>query len=299
MKNFISMRTALFVPGNRPERVDKAVSSRSDVVIIDLEDAVPLADKETTRKIVREKIDLHREKTILVRVNSLDTGFIEGDLEAIVTEGLFGVMLPKVDRPLHLSQINRMLCKEEKKKGVRRGSIFVIPLIESAAAVENIFSIITEKTEPERLLTVAFGAADYTLDMGIRLTKSGEELLYPRARIAVACRAANAAKPLDTPFMVDLKDLQALEQDALKAKQLGFGGKLCIHPIQLETINTIFSPAQEEIVFAEKVVRAFREAETEGKAAIQVEGKFVDYPVVEHSRRLLEIAKYLKEQQGG
>jgi citrate lyase subunit beta/citryl-CoA lyase len=126
--------------------------------------------------------------------------------------------------------------------------------------------------------------------MGIHITKSGEELSYARARIAIACRAAKVDPPLDTPFMIDLQDLEALEADAQRAKQLGFQGKLCIHPNQIEICNRIFSLTTQEIAFAEKVIKAFTQAEASGEAAIQVDGKLIDYPMVEQARRILKAA---------
>ena len=179
----------------------------------------------------------------------------------------------------------------EEEKGVPPGSISIIALIESALGVERAFQIVSEKTEPNRLFTVAFGAADFALDMGIEITKTGDEISYPRARLAVACRAAGMNPPLDTPFMIDLKDIEALEVDAKRAKQFGFQGKLCIHPNQVEICNKIFSPTKEEIEYAKRVVQAFNEAESSGTAAIQVDGKFVDYPVMERSKRILRIAQ--------
>ncbi len=126
--------------------------------------------------------------------------------------------------------------------------------------------------------------------MGIEITKDGRELIYPRSRIAVACRAAGMAPPIDTPFMIDLKDMDALKDDAASAKQLGFQGKLCIHPNQIEPVHVIFTPTAEEISFARRVVEAFEAEEARGSAAIQVDGRFVDYPVVERSRRILQLA---------
>jgi citrate lyase subunit beta/citryl-CoA lyase len=129
--------------------------------------------------------------------------------------------------------------------------------------------------------------------MGIEITKDGRELMYPRSRIAVACRAAGIPPPLDTPFMIDLKDIDALKDDAERAKQLGFQGKLCIHPNQIEPVHVIFTPSAEEISFARRVVDAFEAEEAGGSAAIQVDGKFVDYPVVERSRRILQLASMI------
>ncbi len=290
MKTFEFIRTALFVPGNRPDRVDKAVNTAADVVIIDLEDAVPYSQKKETRPLVREKIQKFHARPVLVRINALDTEFFQEDLNSVVVEGLVGIMVPKVETAAQIRKIHQWLLEMESKKGLQPGSISIIPLIESALAVENVLQIVSQRTDPQRLFTVAFGAADFSLDMGFGITKTGEELLYPRARIAVACRAAGVEPPLDTPFMIDLKDLEALEADIKRACQLGFQGKLCIHPNQVDICNQLFSPSKEEIEYAQKVIRAFDEAEAGGSAAIQLEGKFVDYPVVKRARRILKIA---------
>ena len=290
MKKIEFIRTALFVPGNRPERVDKAVKTAADVVIIDLEDAVPYSQKKETRPVVREKIQKYHRRPVLVRINALDTEFFQDDLTEMVVEGLACIMIPKVETADQIQKIHLALLEIESKKGLRPGSVSIIPLIESARAVENIFQIVSQGTDPQRLFTVAFGAADFSLDMGFDITKTGEELLYPRARIAVACRAAGVDPPLDTPFMIDLKDLEALEADIKRACQLGFQGKLCIHPNQIDICNTLFSPSKEEIEYAQKVIQAFDEAEAGGSGAIQLEGKFIDYPVVERAKRILKIA---------
>ena len=291
MKKIEFIRTALFVPGNRPDRVDKAVNTAADVVIIDLEDAVPYSQKKETRPVVREKILNYQERPVLVRINALGTEFFQDDLNAVVIEGLACIMVPKVETAAQIEEINRELLNVEKNKGMPPGSVSVIPLIESSLAVENVFQIVSQRTEPQRLFTVAFGAADFDLDMGIEITKTGEELVYPRARIAVACRAAGVEPPLDTPFMIDLKDPEALEADTKRACQLGFQGKLCIHPNQIDICNRLFSPTKGEIEYAQKVIQAFDAAEADGTAAIQVEGNFIDYPMVERCRRILKIAK--------
>lgn len=293
MKEIEFIRTALFVPGNRPDRVDKAVSTAADAVIIDLEDAVPHALKAETRPLVHEKLLQHADHNIMVRVNGLETEFIDADLDELAVKELSHIIIPKIERPAHLREANRRLTEIEEKREIPLGSISIIALIESALGVENAFRIVSEKTEPARLFTVAFGSADFALDMGIEITKSGEEIAYPRARLALACRAAQIKPPLDTPFMIDLNDHEALEADANRAKQFGFQGKLCIHPRQVEICNRIFSPTKEEIEYAQKVVQAFGEAESSGTAAIQVDGKFVDYPVVERSKRILKIAKLI------
>jgi citrate lyase subunit beta/citryl-CoA lyase len=290
MKEIDFIRTALFGPGNRPDRVDKAINTAADVVIIDLEDAVPYSQKRKTRPIVREKILQHQERPLFVRINALDTEFFQEDLDEVMVEGLSCIVVPKVEDTAQIHEINRWLVQAEKKKGMQPGSISIIPLVESALAIENVFQIVSQRTDPERLFTVAFGAADFALDMGFELTKTGGELAYPRAKIAIACRAAGMEPPLDTPFMIDLQDADTLEADIKRARQLGFQGKLCIHPNQVDICNRLFSPTKEEIEYAQNVIQAFDEAEAGGSAAIQLEGKFIDYPVVERCRRILKIA---------
>jgi citrate lyase subunit beta/citryl-CoA lyase len=286
----ILIRTALFVPGNRPDRIVKAFGTGADVVIIDLEDAVPLSEKESSRTNVREKVAESVDRMILVRTNALGSAFVDGDLDEAIVEGVNGIILPKVERADDITKINTLLIEVEKNRSLPEGSICVFPLIESAAGVQHIYDIVSTKTKPARIYTVMFGAADYTLDMGIEMTMGGNELFYARSRIAIACRAAGIAPPVDTPFMIDLKNTEALISDARRAKELGFQGKLVIHPNQVGPCNKIFSPLPEEIKKAEKVVKAFEEAEAAGMAAIQLEGKFIDYPVVKRSKDILALA---------
>jgi citrate lyase subunit beta/citryl-CoA lyase len=286
----ILIRTALFVPGNRPDRIVKAFGTGADVVIIDLEDAVPLSEKESSRTNVREKVAESVDRMILVRTNALGSAFVDGDLDEAIVEGVNGIILPKVERADDIIKINTLLIEVEKNRSLPEGSICVFPLIESAAGVQHIYDIVSTKTKPARIYTVMFGAADYTLDMGIEMTMGGNELFYARSRIAIACRAAGIAPPVDTPFMIDLKNTEALISDARRAKELGFQGKLVIHPNQVGPCNKIFSPLPEEIKKAEKVVKAFEEAEAAGMAAIQLEGKFIDYPVVKRSKDILALA---------
>jgi citrate lyase subunit beta/citryl-CoA lyase len=142
---------------------------------------------------------------------------------------------------------------------------------------------------------VAFGAADYALDLNIERTKEGVELDYPRAKIPIACRAAKVAPPIDTPYMLDLKDLDALIKEAGKAKNWGYQGKLVIHPNQIEPCNKIFSPSDEEIQKARRIVEAFEKAELEKLAAMQLDGQFIDYAIFERSKQVLEIAELIQK----
>lgn len=280
------LRTALFVPGNRPDRAKKAIGTDADAVIIDLEDAVPIADKESTRPMVREVLDGHPGRRIFVRINALHTPYAKDDLRAVVSENLEGIMLPKVESPEDILTLDALLTDLEKSHGMPPGKLEVMSICETARGLEELYQIISAKPAHNRVGVVTFGAADYTLDLGINLTREGKELEYPRARIPVACCAAGIMPPLDSPWMVDLKDIDGLIADAQRAKAHGFGGKLLIHPNQIEPCHDIFTPSQEEIAYAKKVIKAFEEAESQGQAAIQLDGKFIDYPVVEQAKRI-------------
>jgi len=290
------LRTALFAPGNRPERVEKALQLNADAVIIDLEDAVPVAEKESTRSLVREALDRHPGKRMYVRVNALSTPYVAEDVKAVVSRNLVGIVLPKAESPEDIFEIDRLLSKHEREAGLIPGSVEVIPQCETAKGLEECYRIASARPEHHRTLTLTFGAADYTLDLGIEMTREGKELEYPRSRMPVACRAGRVMPPLDSPWMVDLKDMDGLVAEAKRARAHGFMGKLVIHPNQIGPCNEIFTPSRQEIDYAKRVMEAFEKAEKEGKAAIQMEGKFIDYPVVEKSKRIVELARLLEEK---
>jgi citrate lyase subunit beta/citryl-CoA lyase len=293
MKPMGPLRTALFVPATRPDRVDKALGVGADVVIIDLEDAVAQTLKGEAREAARKKVVEHAPRRLMVRVNALGSGHNQKDLQSIVGASPASIMLPKVESSEHIRAIHERLLGCERHAGLPPGSLGVVALIESARGVQHIFRIMSTALEPARPCLAAFGAADFSLDMGIDVSRDGAELHYPRSRIAVACRAAGREPPLDTPFMIDLKDLDGLQADARRAKQLGFQGKLCIHPNQVGPCNAIFAPTAEEIQYARRVVEAFEKSEAEGIGALQLDGKFIDIPVVERSRRIIRLGASL------
>jgi citrate lyase subunit beta/citryl-CoA lyase len=196
-----------------------------------------------------------------------------------------------VEAPNDILEIDRMLNESEKRAGLEPGILELMSTCESAKGLEELYPILSARPKHHQVSTVGFGAADYTLDLGIALTRDGKELEYPRSRIPVACRAAGIMPPLDSPWMVDLKDTDGLIADVKKAKAYGFQGKIVIHPNQIQPCHDIFTPTEEEITYAKKVIEAFEGAEREGKAAIQMEGKFIDYPVVEKARRIYALAE--------
>jgi citrate lyase subunit beta/citryl-CoA lyase len=291
------IRTLLFAPGNRPDRIEKALGLGADAVVMDFEDAVPVAEKESARPIVRGFLDKYPGRRMYVRINALSTALAGGDIEAIGSRNLEGVMLPKVESPGDIIELDRLLSHLEKKSGLKTGTLKIICICETAKGLEGIYPIASVKTDRERDMILAFGAADYTADLGIRLTREGRELEYARMRLPIASRAAGLMPPLDTPWMVDLKDIDGLIADAQKARTLGFQGKIVIHPNQIQPCHEVFTPTDAEIASARRIMAAFKAAEREGRAAIQLDGKFIDYPVVEHARRILNLAEAISAGQ--
>ena len=277
-------RSFLFAPGNHARRVEKALSLDADAVILDLEDAVATAEKRTTRDAVIAALTRPRRPLLYVRVNSVDTEFCYGDLAAIVRPGLDGIILPKVESAAGLATVDWLLAQLEREHGLTSSPIDLIPIIETARGLSQIDAILASGSRVKR---IAFGAGDFTLDVNMAWSRNEAELAYARARIVIASRAAGIEAPLDTVW-VDLADVEGLEASARTALGLGFQGKMCIHPNQITVVNRVFTPSEAEIAFAGRVVAAFARAEAEGSAAIQLDGKFIDYPIVYRAQRILE-----------
>jgi len=276
-------RSFLFAPGNHPRRVEKCLSLSADAVILDLEDAVAQNEKEATRAVVVKALAQPRRSQAYVRVNALGTAWSYGDIEAVVVPGLDGLVLPKVESAGDLQTADWMISALERARGLKPGSIDLMPIIETAKGYVNLASIVGAGTRVRRL---AFGAGDFTFDVGIRWTADEAELLPYRSSIVVHSRAAGLEPPIDTVW-VDLRNPQGFERSVRHVKDLGFQGKMCIHPDQIPVVNQIFRPSEAELAQAQKVVAAFEDAERQGLAAIQVDGQFVDYPIVYAAQSVL------------
>jgi citrate lyase subunit beta/citryl-CoA lyase len=261
----------LFVPGNRPERFGKALTSGADAIIIDLEDAVAANDKALAREHIGAWLAAQTDvgERVLVRINDAGTPWFDADLGLIRGAGIRGIMLPKAE---HGQQIDRV------RAALPSGG-FVVPIIESARgllAVESIAAV-------PAVQRLAFGTLDYAVDLDL----SGDErgLIYPACRIAIASRAAGLVSPIAgvTP---DIADEAKLLADLAFARACGFGAKLCIHPRQVAALHRAMVPRPEEIAWAQRVLAAANSA----PGAVQVDGQMVDRPVVLKAKSILERA---------
>ena len=277
-------RSLLFAPGNHARRVAKALALDADCVILDLEDACPIAEKKATRALVVAACQRSRKCRGYVRVNATSTEFGYGDIVAVVAQGVDGIVLPKVESADEIRAVDWVIANLEQERGLAAGQFDVIPIVETGKGMANVRAI---AAAAPRIRRIAFGAGDLTLDMNIEWSRGETELLPYRSECVLASRAASIEAPLDTVW-VDLADAEGLRASTRHVKSLGFQGKMCIHPDQVSEVNAIFSPSAAEVEWSRKVVQAFEAAEAAGSASIQLEGKFIDYPIVYRARRVLE-----------
>lgn len=284
------LRSLLFTPGNHPRKLARVGTFGSDASVLDLEDAVADAEKESARDTVRAALSTYDPgMLVLVRVNGPETGRLEADVDAVVCEELGGIMVPKVETPEALVEVDRVLGALERERGLDAGRIRLLALIETAKGLVRCEEIAA--AAPERVHTLIFGLGDFTVELGIDITPDATELLYARSRVVVAARAAGLAQPLDGPYL-DLQNRDGLVADTVRSRQLGFQGRIVIYPPHVEPVQRTYSQlSKEDLESARRVVAAFESAEAEGSASIQVDGRFVDYPIYRralHKLRLYE-----------
>lgn len=277
------LRSLLFAPANHARRSEKALSLDADAVILDLEDACPVAEKIATRQLAAAAMTRPRSCIGYVRVNPLSTEFGYGDIVAVVGPGVDGIVLPKVESAQELATADWLIAQIERDKGLPVGAIDLLPILETAKGVAEVNAIAAARTRTKRL---AFGAGDFTLDMDLKWSRDESELMHYRSCLVLASRANGLEAPLDTVW-VNLPDKEGLAASAERVRGMGFQGKLCIHPDQVAVINAAFSPSPEQVAWAQRVVEAFKAAEASQSAAIQLDGQFIDYPIVYQAQRVL------------
>lgn len=260
-------RSYLYVPGNRPERFDKACAAGADAVIVDLEDSVPPAEKDSARAALAAW--LSPDKAVLVRVNAAGSEWFGRDLAVCDAAGVTGVVLPKAE------EIDESVISLCRGKGIA-----LFPLIETAAGMAGAEAVAATPC----VLRVMFGTIDFQLELDI--DGDGDELLAFRSRLVLASRLAGIQSPVDGPC-TSWEDRELLMADAQRARRLGFGGKLCIHPKQVAVVNAAFSPGEAEIAWAQKVIDA---AQCSGGAAVAIDGRMIDRPVILKAERIVRQA---------
>lgn len=283
-------RSMLFVPGQRHSWVDKALASGADAIILDLEDAVPVAEKHAARVGVREALQRVAGggpgADVWVRPNGWRSELAGKDLAQVVTDGLAGLVLPMVYQPEDVVRFDALLTYFEFESGIEPGSVELIVSLETAEALAICESLATASSRVTSLLGATAKDADVARSVGYEFTKEGLETLYLRSRVVLACRAAGLVHPI-CGIWQDVGDHAGLASFAKQNRQLGFRGQLVIHPSHVPTVNEIYTPADAVVAYYERMLAAFDEAEGLGRTAVNFEGDHIDAAHVKTAREVV------------
>lgn len=282
-------RSRLYLPGSEPKYFINAGSHAPDAIILDLEDSVHHAEKDAARILVRNTlraVDFGKCER-MVRINQLPLGL--QDLTEVIPESPDLILIPKVERPEQVSQVDRMIDELKSRERLDR-PIWLMPIVESALGIENAFAI---AAVTPNIAALTIGLEDYTADLGVPKTSEGHESHYARTRLLNAAKAAGI-QAIDSVFG-DVGDMNGLRRWGENSRNLGFEGMGCIHPSQIPVIHEAFAPSQTEIEKALKIVAAFEDAQQRGLAVVSLGSKMIDPPVVERARKLVARAKAMGE----
>lgn len=277
----------MFVPGNNPGMMADAHIYGPDSIMLDLEDSVSMAEKDTARLLVYNALKSvdYGDTEMVVRINPLNTPYGKKDIEAVVKAGVHVIRMPKTETADEVREVEAEIEKVERELGCL-GRTRIMAAIEGARGVVNAFDIATAS---DRMMGIALGAEDYCANLKTQRSKGGDELRLARETIVVAARAAGIAA-LDTVYS-NLNDMDTFRAEVEYIKTLGFDGKSIINPRQIEVVNSVFTPTEKEIEKAKAIVTAIKEAEAKGSGVIALNGKMIDRPVVIRAERTIQMAK--------
>lgn len=277
-------RSRLYLPGNTPKLALNAGLHKGDGIILDLEDSVSPDRKDEARILVRNSlraVDFYGAER-MVRINQGERGL--EDLDAVIPQHANVILLPKCETPEQLLVVDKRIQDLRKKHGIKE-DVWIMPIIESALGVIKAYDIAASS---KNIVGLAIGLEDYTADIGAPRTREGVETFFARGMLVNAAKA-NGIQAIDSVFS-DVGDMEALRNNVLASKALGFDGMGCIHPRQIEVIHEAFAPTEKEIDKARKIVIAFKEAEAKGLGVVSVGSKMIDPPVVKRALRIMELS---------
>ena len=276
----------MFVPGYTRKFLDRATTFAADALLLDLEDSVPMPCKEDARRYIREYLDADRfPQQTYVRVNDIESGLLSQDLDAVLHENTDGLMFTKVRDENDIIYFDKLLHQYEHDHGFPLGKFKMLPLIETGSAILRAYEIATAS---ERMIGLALGGEDYLTDLDGLHKEHGTSLLVPRSLIVIAARSAQI-DVLDTPFL-DIRDADGFRKEVEQARELGFSGQLLIHPSQIDATNEIFSPSEQEIAEAKRVIDAIAESSQQGQGTTLLDGKLIGPPMLKRARKVLDKA---------
>lgn len=278
------MRTMLFCPANNPKMYLKSPIFGPDCILFDLEDSVAFTEKDAARDLLCEAIKTLEFGTadVCVRVNSLRTGFCIKDAEKIVPAGVRFIRLAMCESVDDVREMDRILTRIEKENGIEQGSVKIQCSIETVKGVLNARETVTGS---DRVVSLSFGAEDYTRSLGTKRTAEGRELSYARMYLPVVA-AERGISAIDTVWSA-YEDTEGLRKEAEMAANYGFTGKSCIHPTQIDVIHRAFMPTDKDVEHARKVMSAVEDARKNGEGVFVVDGKMIDEPVIMRAHKVL------------
>ncbi|MDA0159234.1 CoA ester lyase [Solirubrobacter ginsenosidimutans] len=283
------LRSVLYTPGHRGDLIAKAPRYGADALCLVLEDSVPDELKPQARETVAASLTVPGA-VVFVKVNPPGPGGLEDDLASIVRPGLAGIILPKVLAPADVHHADALLSAAEAEHGVEPGSVAILVLIETPLAGVRAFEIASASPRIVSLIPGAAANGDMARELGFQWTPEGIERLFLRSKVLMDQRAAEVPNPLDGIYG-EVADLEGLEVEARHARQLGYRGKLVVHPSHVAIVNRVFTPSEAEVREHRRVLEAFDAALAEGSAAAVVDGRFIDYAMAATARQVLELAE--------
>jgi citrate lyase subunit beta / citryl-CoA lyase len=284
--HIVVQRSMLILPAHVPKFVEKAHLRGADAVVLDLEDAVPASEKAGARTGLARSVALVSRggADVFIRVNN-DPELLDEDLDAAVVHGLHGIFLPKTEQACQVAEVERRIAALELRRGMPAGTVRLALHVESPLGILNLKEIVSAGIRGESL---SMGVDDYCLETGIRLSPGGDELLYAMNALVIAARSAGLHPVGVLGSVSDFGDRVAFEASAERARNLGCSGAYCIHPDQVTILNRVFSPRDEDVAHARRIVEAFEEGLRHGRAAIRLDNRMVDTPIYKRARRLME-----------
>ncbi len=297
----VLLRSWMFVPGDRQKMIDKAVALPVDAILLDIEDGVAPAAKETARKQIAESLDRiavekkenpsYRTPARYVRINAVGHERMNADVEYVIRPALEGLAVPKVETPDQVNVVEKILDEREPKMGMVRGSVRLLLALESPRGLFNAYAIATSSP---RVIGLMFGAEDFSRELSLPLRREGEavDLIYARSAMVTAAAAAHV-QAVDGVWP-NFQDMEGLKKFALQSRRLGFSGMSLIHPAQIDEVNAAFTPTSEEVDYCRRVVQAFDDARARGEGAIAFGGQLLDMPIVDRARQTIALAESLE-----
>ncbi len=287
------LRTLLFAPCTRPELMAKAQDSQADGLIFDLEDSVPLQAKAQARQALAQALFQGLKKPAFLRINHPRVGDAQSDLDTlgqVAVPQVQGVILPKAESPADLEWLDARLESIEARTGLERGTLKILPLIETCLGLRNTYDLARACGRVCGMSLASAEQGDFMVDLGGRWTPASLALAYPRSKMVVDARAAGLSWLVDGVFM-NLSDASALHTECQLAREVGFVGKMAIHPNQVEVMHQVFTPSAQDIEYARGLLEAFRAAEAQGIGAVRYQGMMVDYANVRLAERTLSLVQ--------